>query len=84
MNLTNKAGWSALHQASRLGHERMIRLLLDWGAEMISGVSHNMNITLPSSSKPDVFILSSCSSVVTRSMSKRKERSTRNGKMLLS
>ena len=82
VNTVNRAGWSALHQASRLGHQRMIRLLLDWGAEMISGASHNN--TLPSSRKHDVSILSSCSSVVTRSMSKRKERSTRNGKMLLS
>ena len=81
VNLANKAGWSALHQASRLGHERMIRLLLDWGAEMRSGTSHNN--TLPSSRKHDISLLSSCSSVVTRSMSKRKERSTRNNNMLL-
>ena len=81
VNLANKAGWSALHQASRLGHERMIRLLLDWGAEMRSGTSHNN--TLPSSRKHDISLLSTCSSVVTRSMSKRKERSTRNSNMLL-
>ena len=81
VNLANKAGWSALHQASRLGHERMIRLLLDWGAEMRSGTSHNN--TLPSSRKHDISLLSTCSSVVTRSMSKRKERSTRNNNILL-
>ena len=84
VNTANKAGWSALHQASRLGHERMIRLLLDWGAEMRSSGAQSHNNTLPSSRKHDISLLSSCSSVVTRSMSKRKERSTSNGKMLLS
>ena len=59
----------------------MIRLLLDWGAEMRSGTSHNN--TLPSSRKHDISLLSSCSSVVTRSMSKRKERNTRNSNMLM-
>jgi len=82
VNTANKAGWSALHQASRLGHERMIRLLLDWGAEMRSSGAQSHNNTLPSSRKHDISLLSSCSSVVTRSMSKSKERSTRNGKML--
>ena len=56
VNLANKAGWSALHQASRLGHERMIRLLLDWGAEMRSGTSHNN--TLASSRTHDISLLS--------------------------
>ena len=84
VNTANKAGWSALHQASRLGHERMIRLLLDWGAEMRSSGAQSHNNTLPSSRKHDISLLSRCSSVVTRSMSKSKERSTRNGKMLLS
>ena len=84
VNTANKAGWSALHQASRLGHERMIRLLLDWGAEMRSSGAQSHNNTLPSSRKHDISLLSSCSSVVTRSMSKRKERSTMNAKMMLS
>ena len=85
VNLVNKAGWSALHQARRLGHERMIRLLLDWGAEMKSGSGgFSLNTTLPSSRRHDTSILSTCSSVVTRSMSKRKERNTKNSKMIFS
>ena len=57
----------------------MIRLLLDWGAEMRSGSgaqSHNTD------NKHDISILSTCSSVVTRSMSKRREGNTRNTKMM--
>ena len=74
VNLTNKAGWSALHQASRLGHQRMIRLLLDWGAEMTSASNSKLDNTQPASRRHD-SILSSCSSVVTRSMNNRRESS---------
>ena len=74
VNLVNKAGWSALHQASRLGHERMIRLLLDWGAEMTSASNSKLDNTQPASRRHD-SILSSCSSVVTRSMNNRRESS---------
>jgi len=80
VNTVNRAGWSALHQASRLGHQGMIRLLLDWGAEMRSGSgaqSHNNT-----DNKHDISLLSTCSSVVTRSMSKRREGNSRNTKMM--
>ena len=80
VNTVNRAGWSALHQASRLGHQRMIRLLLDWGAEMRSGSGGSHNNT---DNKHDISLLSSCSSVVTRSMSKRREGNTKKNKMML-
>ena len=42
VNQANQSGWAPLHQATRLGHHRMARLLLDWGAELGSGTSrHN-------------------------------------------
>ena len=69
VNQANQAGWTPLHQASRLGHDLMVRLLLDWGAEMRS-VHHNSSIR----SHHDLSIISRCSSVVTRSMSKKKEK----------
>merc|ERR1712126_209834 len=68
VNQANMAGWTPLHQESRLGHDLMVRLLLDWGAEMKS-VHHDSSVR-----RIDLSIISRCSSVVTRSMSKKKEK----------
>ena len=73
VNKANKSGWTPLHQASRLGHQQLVRFLLDYGAEMKTGndtIGHN-EIT---EKKLDVSILSRCSSIVTRSMSKKKSK----------
>ena len=37
----NQSGWAPLHQATRLGHHRMARLLLDWGAETLTSTKLN-------------------------------------------
>ena len=63
VNLANKAGWSSPHEASRLGHERMIRLLLDWGAEMKTRSNSELDNTRPSSRRHD-SILNSCSKTI--------------------
>merc|ERR1719282_2096279 len=59
VNQANMAGWTPLHQASRMGHDLMARVLLDWGAEMRS-VNHDSSVR-----SHDVSIFSRCSSVVT-------------------
>ena len=41
VNQTNQSGWAPLHQATRLGHHRMARLLLDWGAETLTSTKLN-------------------------------------------
>lgn len=38
VNQTNLAGFTALHQASRLSSPELVRLLLDWGADQKVGV----------------------------------------------
>jgi len=70
VNKTTKSGWTPLHQASRLGHQQLVRLLLDCGAEMKTG--HDTSSI--SDKSHDVSILSKCSSIVTRSMSKKKSK----------
>ena len=71
VNKSNLAGWTPLHQASRLGHQKMVRLLLDSGAEMRSGRDTSMmNST---TNIMNSSIITRCSSVVTRSMSKREK-----------
>ena len=86
VNKANDAGQTPLHHAKRLGHEAMVRLLLDWGAEMMSGHDSSFMRTSPAtnSNMLNVSLISHCSSVVTRSMSKRKERNTKNSKMIFS
>ena len=68
VNQTNLAGFTALHQASRLSCPELVRLLLDWGAEQqaglrdrTEGISRNMSV------------ISRSSSVVTRSMTSRAQ-----------
>ena len=78
VNKSNLAGWTPLHQASRLGHQKMVRLLLDSGAEMRSGRDTSMmntttNIMNSTTNIMNSSIISRCSSVVTRSMSKREK-----------
>ena len=73
VNKANKSGWTSLHQASRLGHQQLVRFLLDYGAEMKTGndtIGHNET----TEKKLDVSILSRCSGIVTRSMSKKKSK----------
>ena len=41
VNQANQSGWAPLHQATRLGHHRMARLLLDWGAETLTSTKLN-------------------------------------------
>ena len=41
VNQANQSGWAPLHQATRLGHHRMARLLLDWGAETLTSTQLN-------------------------------------------
>ena len=73
VNKTNKSGWTPLHQASRLGHQQLVRLLLDYGAEMKT--SHDtIDYNETAEKNHDDSILSRCSSIVTRSMSKKKSK----------
>ena len=74
MNKANDAGKTALHHAMRLGHSSLVRLLLDWGAETMSGhdSSFMRTVTDTTTNLLDVSIISRCSSVVTRAMSKRR------------
>ena len=58
-------------QASRLGHDKLVRLLLDCGAD--TNIGHH-------DKTQDISIISRCSSVVTRSMSKNKN--NRNSQLL--
>ena len=73
MNKTNKSGWTPLHQASRLGHQQLVRLLLDYGAEMKTSYDA-IDYNETAEKNHDDSILSRCSSIVTRSMSKKKSK----------
>ena len=48
VNRANDAGKTALHHAMRLGHSALVRTLLDWGAETMSG--HDSSFMRPSPS----------------------------------
>ena len=73
VNKANDAGKTALHHAMRLGHSTLVRLLLDWGAETMSGHDSSFMRTSPTTTNLlDVSIISHCSSVVTRAMSRRR------------
>jgi len=73
VNKTNKSGWTPLHQASRLGHQQLVRLLLDYGAEMKTSYDA-IDYNETAEKNHDDSILSRCSSIVTRSMSKKKSK----------
>merc|ERR1719318_856094 len=68
VNQTNSAGFTALHQASRLSCPELVRLLLDWGAEQQAGVRDRTE-----GSSRNMSIITRNSSVVTRSMTSRAE-----------
>ena len=62
VNQSNLAGFTALHQASRLSSPHMVRLLLDWGADpQVESVERSVESTRSNS------VMSRISSVVTRS-----------------
>ena len=63
VNTANLAGFTALHQASRLSCADIVRLLLDWGANPQVGTN-----------SPNESILSRSRSVMTRSMSVAKRK----------
>lgn len=64
VNAANLAGFTALHQASRLMCSDIVRLLLDWGANPQAGMN-----------SPNTSILNRSCSVITRSMSVAKKES---------
>ena len=68
VNQTNLAGFSALHQASRLSCPELVRLLLDWGADQQVGLMDRTGGSIRNMS-----IISRSSSVITRSMTKTKK-----------
>jgi len=68
VNQTNLAGFTALHQASRLSCPELVRLLLDWGADQKVGLMDRTGGSIRNMS-----ILSRSSSVITRSMTNKAE-----------
>ena len=68
VNQSNLAGFTALHQASRLSCHELVRLLLDWGADAKVGVTGR-----PEGSTRNMSIISRSCSVVTRSMTNNAE-----------
>ena len=74
VNKANDAGKTALHHAMRLGNSVLVRLLLDWGAETMSGHDSSfMRSSTTSTNLLDVSVISHCSSVVTRAMTRRRQ-----------
>ena len=78
VNAANLAGFTALHQASRLSCSDIVRLLLDWGANPQAGMN-----------SPNTSILNRSCSIITRSMSVAKTESANDsfavpGKSVLS
>ena len=65
VNQTNLAGFTALHQASRLSCPELVRILLDWGADAQGGAG---------GSSRNMSIISRSCSVVTRSMTNKVDR----------
>jgi len=63
VNQANLAGFTALHQASRLSCTELVRMLLDWGADQQVGV-----INRAERSTRNMSIITRHSSVMTRSM----------------
>ena len=68
VNQTNLAGFTALHQASRLSCPELVRLLLDWGADQKVGLMDRTG-----ESMRNMSIISRSSSVMTRSMTYKAE-----------
>ena len=69
VNQTNLAGFTALHQASRLSCPELVRILLDWGADAQSGTEAKAG-----GSTRNMSIISRSCSVVTRSMTNKVDR----------
>ena len=65
VNQTNLAGFTALHQASRLSCPELVRILLDWGADAQTGAG---------GSTRNMSIISRSCSLVTRSMTNKVDR----------
>ena len=68
VNQTNLAGFTALHQASRLSCPELVRLLLDWGANQQVGTMDRTGGSIR-----DMSIMTRISSVMTRSMTNKVE-----------
>ena len=68
VNQTNLAGFTALHQASRLSCPELVRLLLDWGANQQVGTMDRTEGSIRNMS-----IMTRTSSVMTRSMTNKVE-----------
>ena len=68
VNQTNLAGFTALHQASRLSCPELVRLLLDWGANQQVGTMDRTGGSIRNMS-----IMTRASSVMTRSMTNKVE-----------
>ena len=66
VNMSNLAGFTALHQASRLSSPQLVRLLLDWGANPQAGAMDRSVEGTRSMS-----VMSKNTSVVTRSMTNK-------------
>ena len=69
VNQSNLAGFTPLHQASRLSSPELVRLLLDWGADPQAGM-----VDRSVESTRSISVMSRSFSVVTRSMTSKGER----------
>ena len=70
VNQTNLAGFTALHQASRLSCPELVRILLDWGADPQGGAVARAG----GSTRNNMSTISRSCSVVTRSMTNKVDR----------
>jgi len=77
VNQANLAGFTALHQASRLSCPELVRMLLDWGADQQVGV---MDRTVGSTR--NMSIITRQSSVMTRSMTSKAGGLNRSSRMV--
>ena len=69
VNQSNLAGFTALHQASRLSSPELLRLLMDWGADpQARALDRSVESTR------SISVMSRSSSVVTRSMTSKGAR----------